>query len=186
MCSHSHCCFYMLVAHLLFHQCLCICEAHRRLLSCAPASQVHLEVEIPAGKAKRMMFIAQIVLTVWAPPTWWQLLFVILSVGLCLYAGAFFSHTPMLKLTPDGFVPILDTLCDCTGKSVCAQEESGTGCTSRQIHKRVSLAHTTAVRFAVRKSFQATAQVSDVSPAPQQSSTRLGAWQDSQRHQSAD
>ena len=68
MTASMHCqpCFYMLVAHLLLHQHLCIFEAHRRLLSCAPASQFHLNV--PAGNAKRMIVIAQIVLTVWPPP----------------------------------------------------------------------------------------------------------------------
>ena len=72
----------------------------------------------------------------------------------------------MLKLTPDDFVLIPDMLCDCTGKSVCAQEESESGCTSGQIYKRASLAHMAAVGFAVDNSCQATAQVSDVSPAP--------------------
>lgn len=82
-------CCYMLLAHLLRHQCLIIFEAYRRLLSCAPASQLHLNV--PAGNAKRIMFIAQIVWTVWAPHTWWQLLFLILLVGLYLYVGASFN-----------------------------------------------------------------------------------------------
>ncbi len=53
--------------------------------------QVNMLLNAPAGHAKSILVIKQIVLTVWAAPSWWQLLIVSLSVGLCLYVGASFN-----------------------------------------------------------------------------------------------
>lgn len=136
----------MLSAHLPVHQAihqrLCNFEAYTRLYYCVRVSHMFY-FNIPAHNAKRMSVIQQIILTLWALPyvaaasagtfcllSYWR------GPSVCARdCWCCFQMTLMLKWTPDGYVLIPDMLCDCTGKSTCAQKESETGCTSGQIHK---------------------------------------------------